>query len=237
MFGSLAVVLVATSLQPAAASATEAERSDALLEKLADTPEEDRAALWSTWTDEERALAEAGVQIASVVTVTSVDPLDLDGVCETPEDGCLTIHDEDVHTAEASGGVGMTGASASRTSTAATDAAMDACDQETVVRIARNKWRRVLWEYATRAYWCVNGTRVTDHSASPFADVRSLLWDFVGHQANDNHMGPEDRVWRHFAQGKFKYCLIKDWGCPQTATPWVQLSVTGPGAFEWDTGG
>ena len=73
---------------------------------------------------------------------------------------------------------------------------------------AKSRARVTLYTYASRTYWCWNGTEITnDPHFTRDAEVSAPFWEFVGHTDKSESGGEGDWEHRDYTEGHFRLCF------------------------------
>jgi hypothetical protein len=118
----------------------------------------------------------------------------------------------------------------------ASRAGREVCDTYEAWRYGESLVGLRLWEYHQRVRWCWNRRKLTYVKRRRWGEVKAPVWDFKGHIGTDREGGTGFRYFRGWTQGKFQACAGQ-FGCWQTKTPWVEITVRRGGAASYRTGG
>jgi hypothetical protein len=126
-------------------------------------------------------------------------------------------------------------------------AASQACAWKQISRVKRALVGRVLWKYHLRVDWCWNPNTITSVNTRVWPElIVGCCWRFNRHITYDVRDTASELTYYQFwgrptftvfAQGEFELCFIRDFGCPKSQLPWIELTVLRGGGYYKQSGG
>jgi hypothetical protein len=128
---------------------------------------------------------------------------------------------------------GSKSAPASMTASAAT---LGKCRVITGTVTGKNITNETLWTFTQTAYWCWYSGNITFRYSDFTVTSPFLGWDFKGLVSDSSSAG---KPWIRYRQGKFQQCMPIPWSadfCPNSAYPWVRMTMWANGTYSIDHG-